>query len=144
MQGIVQDASRGGFDVTMTGNCSADYDLNRILNNDLKRGELYFGIPAALVILVLVFGALVAAVVPLAVAIFAIAISLGLSAIFSQVFDLSVYLLQMTTVMGLAIATDYGLFIVSRYREERAAGRVKVEGDGSPGSSVKPAFFFAV
>ena len=143
VQGIVQDASRGGFDVTMTGNCSADYDLNRVLNNDLKRGELYFGIPAALVILVLVFGALVAAVVPLAVAIFAIAISLGLSAIFSQVFDLSVYLLQMTTVMGLAIATDYGLFIVSRYREERAAGRVKLEAIAGSGATASRAVLFS-
>ena len=96
-------------------------DLNRILDEDLKTGELYFGLPAALVILVLVFGALVAAVVPLLVALFSIGIALGLAALLSQGFDLSVFLFQMTTVMGLAIATDYGLFIVSRYREERAS-----------------------
>ena len=50
----------------VTGECTLDRDLNPILDEDLKTGELYFGLPAALVILVLVFGALVAAVVPLA------------------------------------------------------------------------------
>jgi RND superfamily putative drug exporter len=143
VQGIARAASGGAFDVTMTGNCSADYDLNRILNDDLKTGELYFGIPAALVILVLVFGSLVAAVVPLGVALFAIAISLGLSALFSQVFELSVYLFQMTTVMGLAIATDYGLFIVSRYREERAGGREKLEAIAGSGATASRAVLFS-
>jgi uncharacterized membrane protein YdfJ with MMPL/SSD domain len=143
VMGIVQRASGGDFDVAMTGECSADSDLNRILNDDLKKGELYFGIPAALFILVLVFGALVAAVIPLLVALFSIAISLGISALFSQVFDLSVYLFQMTTVMGLAIATDYGLFILSRYREERAAGRPKLEAIAGSGATASRAVLFS-
>ena len=140
---IVQRSSGDGFDVAMTGNCSADSDINRLLNHDLARGELAFGIPAALVILVLVFGALVAAVVPLTVALFSIAISLGISALFSQVFDLSVYLFQMTTVMGLAIATDYGLFIVSRYREERAGGRPKLDAIAASGATASRAVLFS-
>jgi RND superfamily putative drug exporter len=140
---IVQRSSGSGFDVAMTGNCSADSDVNRLLNHDLARGELAFGIPAALVILVLVFGALVAAVVPLTVALFSIAISLGISALFSQVFDLSVYLFQMTTVMGLAIATDYGLFIVSRYREERAGGRPKLDAIAASGATASRAVLFS-
>jgi uncharacterized membrane protein YdfJ with MMPL/SSD domain len=140
---IAQRASAQGFDVAMTGNCSADSDVSRLLNHDLARGELAFGIPAALVILVLVFGALVAAVVPLTVALLSIAISLGISALFSQVFDLSVYLVQMTTVMGLAIATDYGLFIVSRYREERAAGREKVDAIAAAGATASRAVLFS-
>ena len=118
---VVAAADRGAFDVTITGECSADRDLNQILADDLKTGELYFGIPAALVILVLVFGAVVAAVVPLVIAVFSIVIALALSALIGQGFDLSTYILNMTTVMGLAIATDYALFIVSRYRDERAA-----------------------
>jgi putative drug exporter of the RND superfamily len=121
LAGIVEAAAGGGFEVFLSGECSADNDLNKILDEDLKTGELYFGLPAALIILVLVFGTLVAAIVPLLVAFFSIGVALGLAAIFSQGFDLSVFLFQMTTVMGLAIAADYGLFIVSRYREERAA-----------------------
>jgi putative drug exporter of the RND superfamily len=140
---IVQAADAEPFDVAISGECSAERDLNRILDNDLKTGELYFGIPAALVILVLVFGALAAALVPLAVALFSIAIALGLAALFSQAFDLSVFLFQMTTIMGLAIATDYGLFIVSRYREERAAGKVELEAIGGAGATASRAVLFS-
>jgi len=141
--GLVEAADGGEFDVTITGECSADRDLNEILNNDLKTGELYFGLPAALVVLVLVFGSLVAAVVPLVVALFSIGIALGLAAIFSQGFELSVFLFQMTTVMGLAIAADYGLFIVSRYREERAAGKDEMAAIAGAGATASRAVLFS-
>ena len=140
---ITQAADGDDFDVRVSGECSADADLNRILDEDLKTGELYFGLPAALVILVLVFGALVAAVVPLLVALFSIGIALGLAALFSQGFDLSVFLFQMTTVMGLAIATDYGLFIVSRYREERAIGRTELDAITAAGATASRAVLFS-
>ena len=141
---ISQAADRGDFDVHVSGECSADADLNKILDEDLKTGELYFGLPAALLILVLVFGALVAAVVPLVVAVFSIGIALGVAALFSQGFDLSVFLFQMTTVMGLAIATDYGLFIVSRYREERAIGRrTELDAIGASGATASRAVLFS-
>ncbi len=140
---ITRAATGGDFQVHVSGECSADVDLNRILNDDLKTGELYFGLPAALVILVLVFGALVAAVVPLLVALFSIGIALGLAALFSQGLDLSVFLFQMTTVMGLAIATDYGLFIVSRYREERALGRAEPDAIAAAGATASRAVLFS-
>ena len=131
------------FEVFLSGECSADRDLNAILDEDLKTGELYFGLPAALVILILVFGALVAALLPLVVAFFSIGIALGLAAILSQGFELSVFLFQMTTVMGLAIATDYGLFILSRYREERASGREKVDAIAGAGGTANRAVLFS-
>ena len=140
---VVAAADRGVFDVTITGECSADRDLNQILADDLKTGELYFGIPAALVILVLVFGAVVAAVVPLVIAVFSIVIALALSALIGQGFDLSTYILNMTTVMGLAIATDYALFIVSRYRDERAGGRVKLDAIAMSGATASRAVVFS-
>jgi uncharacterized membrane protein YdfJ with MMPL/SSD domain len=141
--GIVQAADGGDFDVLISGECSAERDLNLILDEDLKTGELYFGLPAALLILILVFGTLVAAVVPLVVALFSIGIALGLAALFSQGVDLSVFLFQMTTVMGLAIAADYGLFIVSRYREERAAGREKPDAITATGATANRAVLFS-
>jgi uncharacterized membrane protein YdfJ with MMPL/SSD domain len=141
--GIVEAADGGGLDAAISGECSADRDLDAILDEDLKTGELYFGLPAALVILVLVFGTLVAALVPLVVALFSIAIALGLAAVFSQGFDLSVFLFQMTTVMGLAIAADYGLFIVSRYREERVAGRSELEAIAGTGATANTAVLFS-
>ena len=94
-------------------------------------------------ILVLVFGALVAAVVPLVVAIFSIVIALALSALIGQAFDLSTYILNMTTVMGLAIATDYGLFIVSRYRDERAGGRTELDAITASGATASRAVLFS-
>jgi uncharacterized membrane protein YdfJ with MMPL/SSD domain len=57
---VVQAADGGDFDVQISGECSADRDLNEILDEDLKTGELYFGLPAALLVLIVVFGALVA------------------------------------------------------------------------------------
>jgi putative drug exporter of the RND superfamily len=143
LQGLVQAADGGAFDTQISGECSADRDLNAILDEDLKKGELYFGLPAALLVLVLVFGALVAALVPLVVALFSIGIALGLAAIFSQAFELSVFLFQMTTIMGLAIAADYGLFIVSRYREERAGGREKLDAIAGAGATANRAVLFS-
>jgi putative drug exporter of the RND superfamily len=143
LQGLVEEADGGEFDTHISGECSADSDLNAILDEDLKKGELYFGLPAALVVLILVFGTLVAALVPLVVAIFSIGIALGLAAIFSQGFELSIFLFQMTTIMGLAIAADYGLFIVSRYREERAAGREKLDAIEGAGATANRAVLFS-
>ena len=91
----------------------------------------------------LVFGTLVAAIVPLLVAFFSIGVALGLAAILSQGFDLSVFLFQMTTMMGLAIAADYGLFIVSRYREERAAGRSELDAIAGTGATANRAVLFS-
>jgi uncharacterized membrane protein YdfJ with MMPL/SSD domain len=140
---IVEAADSGEFEVFLSGECSADNDLNAILDEDLKTGELYFGLPAALLILVGVFGTLAAALVPLVVALFSIGIALGLAALFSQGVELSVFLFQMTTVMGLAIAADYGLFIVSRYREERAAGKEKLEAISGAGGTANRAVLFS-
>ena len=74
------------------------------------------------VILILVFGAIVAGLVPLLMAIISIIVALGLVAVLSQPFNLSVFIINMLTGMGLALGIDYSLFVVSRYREERAAG----------------------
>jgi uncharacterized membrane protein YdfJ with MMPL/SSD domain len=141
--GIVEAANDGTFEVTITGEWTLDRDVNQILDEDLKTGEFYFGIPAAFLILILVFGALVAAVLPLVVAIFSIVIALGLSALVGRAFDLSVFLVIMLTVMGLAVATDYALFVLSRYREERATGRAKLEAIAASGGTASRAVLFS-
>jgi putative drug exporter of the RND superfamily len=111
------------FAVSITGSQTKDYDVNKLSQHDLKSGELRFGIPAALVVLLLVFGTAVAGLVPLLMAIVSIVVALGLVALFSQAFHLSVFIVNMLTGMGLALGIDYSLFVVSRYREERAVGR---------------------
>src|SRR5690606_26128192 len=78
---------------------------------------------AALVILVIVFGALVAAGLPILLAIISIAISMGITAMLSQMWSFSFFITNMITMIGLAVGIDYTLFIVERYREERRHGR---------------------
>jgi len=95
------------FDVGVTGNQSSDYDFNQLSQHDLKSGELKFGVPAAFVILILVFGAIVAGLVPLLMAIISIVVALGFVAVLSQPFNLSVFIINMLTGMGLALGIDY-------------------------------------
>jgi uncharacterized membrane protein YdfJ with MMPL/SSD domain len=111
------------FDVSVTGDETLDYDFNLLSQEDLENGELKFGLPAALIILLLVFGAVVAGLIPLLMSIVSIVVALGLTALVSQQFELSIFVVNMLTGMGLALGIDYSLFVVSRFREERSRGR---------------------
>jgi uncharacterized membrane protein YdfJ with MMPL/SSD domain len=131
--------SSPGFDVGVTGNQTNDYDFNQLSQEDLKSGELKFGVPAALIILILVFGAIVAGLVPLLMAIISIIVALGLVALLSQPFNLSVFIINMLTGMGLALGIDYSLFVVSRYREERGGGGAKLAAIAGAGATASRA-----
>ncbi len=110
------------YAVTVTGSTIRDHDFNELSKRDLQNGELKFGLPAALLILLLVFGTVVAGLVPLLMALVAITTALGLVALLPQLFELSIFTTNMLTGMGLALGIDYALFIISRYREERGRG----------------------
>ena len=71
-------------------------------------------------------------------ALVAIVVALALTALVGQAFDLSIFVVNMLTGMGLALGIDYSLFVVSRYREERAAGREKLEAIAAAGATVEP------
>jgi uncharacterized membrane protein YdfJ with MMPL/SSD domain len=119
----VERADGGPFEVTITGEWTYDRDLNQLSQDDLRSGELQFGLPAALIVLLLVFGAVVAGLVPVLLALVSILVALGLTALLGQAYELSVFTINMLSGMGLALGIDYSLFILSRYREERAHGR---------------------
>jgi putative drug exporter of the RND superfamily len=112
----------GGFAVNITGENTINHDFTEVSEQDLRQGEIQFGLPAALVILVLVFGTLVGAAIPLLMAILSIVVALGLVAIVGQAFPLNLFVVNMLVAMGLALGIDYSLFIVSRLREERHHG----------------------
>ncbi len=115
-------AASTGFEVLVTGEASINPDFGATAERDLRTGEI-FGVGIALVILVLVFGAVVTAAVPLIMAMASILLALGITALVGRVMDLSFFITNMITMIGLAMGIDYSLFVVSRYREERAAGR---------------------
>ena len=140
VEDVAKQADRNpAFAVAVTGNSTIDNDFNELSQHDLKSGELQFGIPAALIILILVFGAIVAGLVPLLMAIISIIVALGLVAVLSQPFNLSVFIINMLTGMGLALGIDYSLFVVSRYREERMVGREQFDSIGGAGATASRA-----
>jgi putative drug exporter of the RND superfamily len=132
-----------GYQAAITGDFVNDADQETLSQDDLRNGELYFGAPAALVILLLVFGAVVAGLIPLVLAILSIVVALALTAIVGQVFDLSIFVQNMIFGMGLALGIDYSLFILSRFREERADGREKLEAIATAGATASRAVLFS-
>jgi putative drug exporter of the RND superfamily len=131
-----------GFKVWVAGEATAATDSNTIAEQDLRKGET-IGIVAAVVILIVVFGALAAAVVPIVLAIMAIVVALGLVSLLGLAFDLSFFITNMVTMIGLAVGIDYSLFIVSRYREERARSRDKLAAIAAAGGTANRAVFFS-
>jgi putative drug exporter of the RND superfamily len=141
---LVQAADgRGGFDVEIVGEATADRDFEELSGQDLRQGELLFGLPAALVVLLLVFGSLVAGLVPLGLAIVSIVVAVALAALVGQGFALSVFVVNMITGMGLALGIDYSLFVLSRFREERTHGRPTVDAIGAAGATASRAVLFS-
>ncbi|MEX2156516.1 MAG: MMPL family transporter [Gemmatimonadales bacterium] len=109
------------FDVKITGNPALDYDVRTISAEDTRRGEQRV-LPLTLAVLVLAFGALVAAMLPIIVGVLAITIALGIVAVAAQFQTMSVFVLNITTMVGLGVGIDYSLLIVTRFREELNRG----------------------
>jgi uncharacterized membrane protein YdfJ with MMPL/SSD domain len=139
----LEELNSGAFQVGITGFHSTGYDFGKQSQTDLEKGELAFGLPAALIVLVLVFGAVVAGLVPVLMAILSIIVALGLVAVISLEFSLSVFIVNMLTGMGLALGIDYSLFVVSRYREERNLGFAKDEAIAQSGATASRAVLFS-
>ncbi len=130
-------------EAAMTGELTMDEDLSRLSEEDLQKGELFFGAPAALIILLLVFGAVVAGVIPLVLAVLSIVVALALTAVVGQAFELSTFVTNMIFGMGLALGIDYSLFILSRFREERSQGREKLDAIETAGATASRAVLFS-
>jgi putative drug exporter of the RND superfamily len=112
----------GGFAVAVTGDHTIGNDFTTLSSSDLRHGEIDFGLPIAIVILMLVFGSVVAGLMPMLMALASIIVGLGIATIIAQEFSLSVFIVNMMTGIGLALGIDYALFVISRFREERARG----------------------
>ena len=119
---IVQEADGADdFRVLIGGDASVAFENNEMSAEDLEKGER-FGVPIALIILLLLFGAVAATLLPLGMAIVAIAVALAAVGVIGQVFELIFFVTMMITMIGLAVGIDYSLLIVSRFREEMSRG----------------------
>ncbi|MCB0877913.1 MAG: MMPL family transporter [Thermoleophilia bacterium] len=135
--------SNPDFTVTVTGQSTVEHDLNAMSERDLQHGELYVGLPVAMLVLLLVFGTLIGALMPLMIAIVAIIGALALAALVGQQWEVSVFLVNMVSGMGLALGIDYSLFVVSRWREERAAGSTRDAALRTTGATASRAVLFS-
>jgi putative drug exporter of the RND superfamily len=107
--------------ITATGDVPLAYDFDTFLASDLRRSEVV-SLPLALILLVIVFCTGVAALLCLGVGVFAVLGGVGAALALAHVIDVSTYAVNVVTLVGLGIAIDYSLFIVTRFREELASG----------------------
>ena len=111
-----------GFRIEEIGSASAENAVSASISDDFQRAELT-SLPITLLILVIVFGALVAAGVPLLLALTAVAATIGLIGPISEISPVAETINSVVLLIGLAVGVDYSMFYLRREREERAAGK---------------------
>src|SRR5262252_6773117 len=115
-----------GFTMTETGDASAQQALNNSIGTNFTRAE-WTAVPLAIGVLLAVFGALMAAVLPVLLALTAFIGAVGLADLLSHLVGLNSYANSVMLLMGLAVGVDYSLFYLFRVRQERAAGRDRAD-----------------
>ncbi len=109
------------YEVNVTGGPALDYDIRTVSKHDAERSERN-ALPFAAIVLILAFGALVAALLPLLIGVFAITCSLALVQVMASFYPMSVFVLTIITMVGLGVGIDYSLLMVTRFREELNRG----------------------
>lgn len=138
----VASVQADGFTIVAFGNASVNVAFDHLAEETLVKGET-IGIGIAIVILAIVFGALVAAGVPILLGIVSITMAVGFTAVVGQAFELSFFIVNMITMMGLALSIDYTLIVVQRFREERTAGREILDAVTVAGATATRAVLFS-
>ncbi|MEH7441424.1 MMPL family transporter [Bacillus sp. JJ1122] len=106
-----------GIKVSITGEPVIVKDLNQASQDDLAKAEM-IGLPIALIVLIFAFGSIVAASLPLLVGIFSILSTMGAVYFFSYWFDLTIFILNIIPMIGLALSIDFALLYINRFKEE--------------------------
>jgi putative drug exporter of the RND superfamily len=117
---IRAEVQQGSFAVATAGDVPLSYDFDTKLADDLRRSEV-ISLPLALILLIIVFGTGIAALLCLGVGLFAVAGGVGATLLLAHGIDVSTYAINVVTLIGLGIAIDYSLFIVTRFREQLRA-----------------------
>ncbi|MBI4202580.1 MAG: MMPL family transporter [Chloroflexi bacterium] len=109
----------GGFQVWVTGGVPIFSALNHAAEQDLQRSEA-LSLPLVLAALAVVFGTLIAMVVPLAIAVIAVTVTMTTVFVLSQATEVSIFVLNIASFLGIGMSVDYTLLMISRFREELA------------------------
>ncbi len=136
------EAGASGFYIGMAGDLSIEKQAADLSEEDFAR-VVMVTLVLALVIMLLVFRAVVASLIPLALAMGSITIALAIAALVSQAYPLFETYGAMISLLGLAVGIDYSLFITSRFRHERQAGREKLEAITVASNTTGRAVFYA-
>lgn len=115
----IREAIDGEQGVTLTGGAAINKDINSASQKDLASAEA-IGLPIAIVVLLLAFGSVVAAFIPLAVGIVTVVSAFGVMTLFSEAMDLSIFVMNIIPMLGLALSIDFALLLINRYKEELA------------------------
>lgn len=132
----------GSLDLIMTGGPSLYADISLISERDVRRAEV-LAFPLSTVTLLVVFGTLVAAVLPATVGGIGVVLGLAAVALISRGVDMSVFVLNIVTLLGIGLSIDYSLFFTSRFREELAAGQPVPEAVATAQATAGQAILFS-
>jgi len=130
LENSLQDQLRGrypGIKLELTGETPLNFDIRKASADDVRHAESLV-IPATLALLLVAFGSLVAALIPLAVGQLAIASAMAIAGFLALRWHLSILVQNLSTMLGLGLGIDYALLMVSRFREAIATGQDGVEG----------------
>jgi RND superfamily putative drug exporter len=136
------EANAGGFEVHAVSQTMTGDDITDLINEGLDRTFGTIGL--TFIILLITFGALVAAIVPLVLAVTALLAAFGILGLFSQaITPASPYATQLVVLIGLAVSVDYSLFMITRFRSERRAGRSVEAAIATASTTAGRAVFFS-
>lgn len=138
---VIDDSTVDGFYIGAAGDISSG-EIDQIVNDDLAR-DITIGIPAALIVMIVVFGALVAAGLPLLLGIVTILVGSGIVTIVGGQIYMSDIAMTLVSMIGLAVGIDYSLVMLERYRGERKSGRPKTEAIEIASATAGKAVFFS-
>ena len=139
---VIGAGGEGGFEHFMLGESSFTHETAELAAQEIQRGES-FGVPAALIILLVLFGSVIAVLLPIGLAIIGIVLALGSVAAIGLAEPQVETILLTLTMIGLAAGIDYSLIVVSRFREELARGRDRTSAIEIVGDTANRTVFFS-
>lgn len=104
--------------ISITGAPVITEDINAASQKDLASAEA-IGLPIAIIVLLLAFGTIVSALLPIIIGVISVVSALGILTLLGDTFNLSIFILNITPMLGLALSIDFALLFINRYREER-------------------------